>query len=217
MRDLTSDLNRIMDSIAIDPSEPEPDLPDPDTREWIEHRRAESRQKVFEASIPARFSAACLDDLDQSRPAMKQIVEWWESDSQTLILVGGVGTGKTHAGYAVLRAAVASGARAYGATLLDLLAAMRPSAAPSPAPRLAVDADVFLFDDLATERATDWAIEQFGGVVDERTREGKRQIITTNATSAELHDRFGPRIMSRLSGGATICQFGGADLRKSLW
>ena len=193
------------------------DLPDPDTRAYIDSQRDAARRKILEKAIPHRYALAVVADLDPKRQQSALVGGWLASDSPTLILTGAVGTGKTHAGWAIIREAVDQGIRSYGCTFADLLTAMRPGAFPSPAPRLAVDADLFLFDDLATARASEWGADQFGSIIDERTREGNRQIVTTNASSGELVERFGPRTVSRLAGGATIAEFTGDDLRTSIW
>jgi DNA replication protein DnaC len=197
--------------------DPDDDLPAPDDRAALELERKAARRRVFETAVPALYREARLADLEPNDQHRDALAEWLQAGTRTLILSGPVGTGKTHAGYALLHQAVDTGVRVFGVTLLDLLNTMRPGAAPSPAGRLAIDAELFLFDDVATERATDWAVEQFGGILDHRTRELKRQIITTNATPAELREKFGNRIMSRLIGGATVFTFTGEDLRRRYW
>lgn len=187
-------------------------------REQVRAMQARARRDMFLRSVPARFAEADLADL-AGWPAEErdQVTGWLDSESPTLFLAGGVGTGKTHAAYAVLRAALERGLWVSGASVLDLLDHLRPKAADSAVPRLAEQADVFLFDDLAAERSTEWAVEQFGGIVDERSREGRRQIVTTNLPYAELEERLGRRVMSRLTGGAVIVVRTGKDQRRDLW
>lgn len=190
--------------------------PEPSVREQIRAMRTRARRDLFEKAVPERFREATYDDL-QPDQAPDVVRRWLASGTRTLFLVGQVGTGKTHAAYAVLREAAQAGAWVYASSMFDLLAALKPKADPSPLPRLAETADLFLFDDLAAERATEWAVSEFGGIVDERTREGKRQIVTTNADYNDLVDLYSDRVMSRLGGGATVAQFTGKDRRKSLW
>lgn len=193
------------------------EVPDEVTRAYIDAERAKARAKIFQSYVPELYKNATINDLEPVDQHREALSDWINSTSPTLLIVGRVGTGKTHAGYGILRDATYVGDHAFGCTLIDLLNLMKPGAAQSPIPRLATEAQLFMFDDVATERPTDWAVEQFGAIIDERTREGKRQIITSNATADQLREAYGSRIMSRLLGGATITAFTGEDLRKKHW
>jgi DNA replication protein DnaC len=185
-------------------------------REWVREQQALARRRLFEASVPVRFREASYDDLDPALQGQAAIRGWLASKSQTLLLSGPPGTGKTHAAYAVLRDAMEQGIRVYGCTVSTLLAALRPDAPSSPAPRLAEQVDVFLFDDLAAERNTEWVVEQIGEIVDARHREQRRQIITTNASRPALEEHLGQRTVSRLVDSATVVRFDGPD-RRATW
>ena len=178
--------------------------------------QSEARKRVYGACLPDRYRDASYGDLDAAEQAREQIRGWLSTSSQTLMLVGPPGTGKTHAGYAVLNDVVASGGWAYGCSTFDLFSALRPDARPSAAPRMAVQADVFLFDDLAAERSTDWVVEQFGGIVDDRYSSRRRQIVTTNAAYEDLETKYGQRTMSRLMEGVTVAQFTCRDRRREV-
>ncbi|KQP81553.1 ATP-binding protein [Aeromicrobium sp. Leaf291] len=200
------------------PAGDEVDLePDRLTVEDVARRRRAARRRLYDESVPARFTDATLADLAPAAEWTPKIAGWLSSDSPTLLLYGGVGVGKTHAGYAVLRAAADAGRYVAGFRLGDLLDALRPDAAPSRLPRVAQDSDVLLIDDLGAERATEWAVEQFESLVDHRSREARRLIVTTNLDGATLRQRYGDRALSRLRGGATAVQLAGADRRRDLW
>lgn len=186
-------------------------------RVQVREMQAKARRDQFEESIPRRYAAAAVGGLHPEHQSRDVVAGWLVSESQTLFISGPVGTGKTHAGYAVLKQALEAGVWVHGCSVLDLLDYLRPNALTSPMPRIAEQCDLFLFDDLAAERDTEWAVEQFGGIIDARTREGKRQIVTTNLSYAHLVERLGRRVMSRLTGGATVIEFSGHDLRRALW
>jgi DNA replication protein DnaC len=213
-----SDLEqRLRDKLAHTPAgEVEDETPET-VRAEIRALQAVKRRELYEAAVPERYRQASYADLHPVLQARATVAGWLASDSPTLFLVGPVGTGKTHAGYAVLAQAVEAGEWVYGLTVLDLLDSLRPDAPHSPAPRLAEQVGVLLLDDLAAERATEWTTERLGGILDGRTRDRRRQIVTTNAAWADLKARYGPRTMSRLAGGATIAQFDGPDRRRGMW
>jgi DNA replication protein DnaC len=187
-------------------------------RQEVRALQAKVRLDQFVRSIPARFAEAQLSDLDMLDDGPRSaITRWLESDHPTLILVGDTGVGKTHTAYAVLRQAAASGVWVAGCEVIDLLRSLKPHADDSPLPRLAEMAPLFLFDDLAAHRSSDWVVEEFGGIISRRTREERRQIITTNVTYDVLDATLGRRTMSRLMGGAVTVQVGGSDRRKTTW
>ena len=192
------------------------DTPEADRAE-VRSLQAKVRRKLFERNLPARYENATYDDLDDTQQA-EMVRGWLDSKSPTLFLIGPVGTGKTHAAFAVMRDAVERDLWVSGETVTNLMETLRPDAWPSNLPRLSTQAALFLFDDLAAGKATEWVVEQFTRIVDERAREGLRQIVTTNTASwTELVDMYGDRAMSRLAGGATVAQFTGGDRRKVLW
>lgn len=182
-------------------------------RLWVREQQAAARHRIFDTSVPERFRAASYADLDSTLQARDVVAGWLDSTSLTLLLVGNVGTGKTHAAYAVLRDGATRGMWVAGATVSGLLRALRPDADPSPLPRRSEFSDLFLFDDLAAERGTEWAIEQVGEIVDVRHRERRRQIVTTNASKDELTQHLGRRVVSRLLDSATLARFDGPDRR----
>lgn len=207
-RDLSPELRSLIDDDHAD------DTPEA-ARLWVREQQAAARHRLFEAAVPPEFRTAAYPDLDQQLQSRDVVEGWLDTPSRTLLLVGNVGTGKTHAAYAVLRDAATRGVWAADSTVSGLLKALRPGADPSPLPRRAERAELFLFDDLAAERATEWAAEQVGEIVDVRYRERRRQIVTTNANREQLATRLGERVVSRLLHSATVVRFDGPDRRVS--
>lgn len=205
-RDLTPAMKELL---AGDKADDTPEA----ARMWVREQQAAARHRQFESSVPERYRSASYADLDPHLQARDVVAGWLDSPSRTLLLTGNVGTGKTHAAYAVLRDAATRGMWVAGSTVSGILRALRPGADPSPVPRRAELSSVFLFDDLAAERNTEWAIEQVGEIIDSRHREHRRQIVTTNASKADLVTHFGDRIVSRLLDSATLARFDGPDRR----
>jgi len=174
------------------------------------------RTRRFDRMVPKRFRYATIDALT-SEQHQDEIQQWINYGPGTnLVLVGGVGTGKTHAGWATLRMFMERGYKVAGATMFDLLESMRPGANGVERNEL-MEAEVALFDDLGVERQTEWAVEQFAGLIDRRTRQQQPSIVTSNATAQQIRDHYGDRTYSRLMGGATVLVFSGADQRMERW
>lgn len=188
-----------------------------ETPEQAQERRrlaAEARAARWVQQMPAMYAEAALADLDAS--THHAIRSWLEADGTSLILAGQVGTGKTHAAYAVGRHLLAQGLTVEAWTLSDLLAAMRPDGDPK-ASDLARACDVLILDDLGAAKASEWAQEQLTALLDARLRDKRRQVITTNAPYEALEAAWGSRAMDRLRYRWAVVTFTGESRRKAAW
>jgi DNA replication protein DnaC len=141
----------------------------------------------------------------------------------SLLLLGPIGTGKTHAAYATLLALMASGARCRWefTTESGYLAALRP--------RPRVDAEeeferyakaaVLVIDDMGAAKDTEWASEQNYRLINRRYEWDKPTLITSNiplvGTPAQpgFAAVVGDRVASRLRAMCTTVSFKGEDRR----
>lgn len=180
--------------------------------------QAEHRAARWRARLPLLFTEASmvnlLDDAEQREPA-KVMLRWLDdSDALNLVLAGSVGTGKTYAAYALGNEAVMRGMWVEGWTLADLLTAMRPDGDPR-AGELARSAELLVIDDLGATKVSDWAQETMTALLDARTREGKRTIITTNLPGLQpISDAWGGRFRDRLKYRMTALTLTGESRRE---
>lgn len=120
----------------------------------------------------------------------------------SIAFVGGIGTGKTHQAFGLLRAFAVSGlhARWEVATAADYYAALRPRSGvdhESEYQRFA-EAHLLILDDVGAEKPSEWTEEQLYRLINHRYVHGRRTIITTNLTGPAVVERLGERIASRL-------------------
>lgn len=121
-----------------------------------------------------------------------------------LILMGAVGCGKTHLGCAVLNCALENGYRAVYWNVPQQLEMLMPGNADDIDQMRILDkallADVLLLDDLGAEKSTTWTQKELMIILDERYRENKPTIVTSNLmlTDDELRKTCGDRAYSRL-------------------
>jgi DNA replication protein DnaC len=173
-----------------------------------------ARAQRWLEQMPAMYAEARLGDLD---PATHLAIgEWLNADGTTLVLAGQVGTGKTHAAYAVGHHLLGQGLTVEAWTLSDLLAAMRPDGDPK-ASDLARACDVLILDDLGAAKASEWAQEQLTALLDARLRDKRRQVVTTNAPYEALEAAWGSRAMDRLRYRWAVVTFTGESRRKAAW
>lgn len=180
--------------------------------------QAEAKAAKWNARLPQMFADASLDDLadEQGRSAIR--VWLTASGLLHLILAGAIGTGKTHAAYAVGNAALAQGQYVLAATVGDLLDAMRPGTNDSrDLEHDARECDLLVLDDLgAGNQASAWAQERLTMLLDARMRHERRTVVTTNLTSAQIAESWGPRFLDRLLYRSEAVVFTGPS-RRSAW
>lgn len=102
------------------------------------------------------------------------------------MFTGEVGSGKTFAAACVANALVDRRIPVRMLSLPRLLAELQGRWEKSALLGALAACDLLILDDLGSERASDYALEQLFLIVDTRYRAGKPLIITTNLTSGEL-------------------------------
>ena len=76
-----------------------------------------------------------------------------------------------------------------------------------------LDADIVVFDDLATKGATTFELEHLLSIVDCRINNNKTNIYTSNASGEELREKIGDRLYSRIVNMSVNIELFGADKR----
>lgn len=75
------------------------------------------------------------------------------------------------------------------------------------------DADIVIFDDIATKAATSFEHEHLLSIIDTRISMGKSNIFTSNLTEEEMHSLLGDRLTSRIINNSINIELKGADKR----
>jgi DNA replication protein DnaC len=191
-----------------------------DTRETVEdaRQRAERVAAIREATwrelTPARYRSARVSDLDGGQDPHGRVSGWWQAGSRVLLIRGETGTGKTFAAYSVGHEAVDAGAWCAAWTAADLNAALRPGNDPA-AYETAANCDLLIVDDLGREQISEWTLEQLHRLTDERCRQDRRLIVTTNLKPEALIDRYDDPIMDRITDGAVVVEYTGLSRRRN--
>lgn len=173
---------------------------------------ADTRTRRWSSVCPDRFVHATLDDIPEP---LRTSLDGWGGLSN-LILLGGVGVGKTHAALAVARRRfIEAGDSVKFWPVVELLDDLRPGGQAVTLDAV-FDVDLLVLDDLGAEKPTDWTAERLFAVVNRRWMERAPIVGTSNLQPDELRAALGARTYSRLVGDdAVVVGLSGPDRRRA--
>lgn len=174
-------------------------------------------REISRLRIPRKFVPATLDNWrphnDRKREACEEYVASWPPAKPFLLLTGEKGRGKTHLACGILRAVYERhGQRGAFWPVIDLLDRYKATFDDATATETtaAIDAEmrrmaVIVLDDFGAESATGFAMERVFRLVDERYRELRPLVITTNLDLMTLDGRVTRRFND--ASGSRMVQF----------
>lgn len=165
----------------------------------IEEFQEELREAFPGLMPPPAFKGAWLpwlDDRESSRAglaAARHYVESWDDRleaGQGLILVGGVGTGKTTVAVALSRSIEAKRNLVLFTTVTGLQGMLREFDKAELLMKALHSAELLILDDFGAERPTEWSASQLFEIIDGRCQRDLPTIFTSNLRSKELTDHY---------------------------
>jgi len=207
---------------------------------------------IAAARIPKRYEHCELSEFDTNFSeadrslalakiaAERFVKEFDPRDGAGLLLVGGIGTGKTHLAVSILKGLIASRSSVcmfcdYRELLKQIQNSYNPSvqATELQVLRPVFEAEVLLLDELGAVKPSEWVWDTVSLILNTRYNDNRSTIITTNfadepaasvtrslsparaATREEtLGDRIGERMRSRLHEMCRIVRMDGPDFRQ---
>lgn len=186
-----------------------------------EHR---ARQIFNGAGVPVRFKDATFDTYPVSattREAYATVKQWAESGTESLLLYGPFGTGKTGLAIAAMRYRIT--AHHPGAMFLTTPGLLDRIRQTYSRQRDEIDeADVLeavrntgllVLDDLGAERPTDWVQEKLFTIINDRHDALAPTIFTSNLDPEGLARHLGERIAWRIIEMSEVVKVDGPNLR----
>lgn len=196
-----------------------------------EHRR----ETIWPGDLRADVEAEGLIDVaswrvenmqdNLARAAVQLFISQVGREKLTLILHGGVGSGKTSTAIAAGRALIAAGYHCRLVSQRTYTESLMPDGEPRGGLSRAKwetrmkKAPVLILDDLgagfaAGQRASDFVVKSLMDLIGSRVHSGLTTIVTTNLSSDQLRAVFDDPFMSRLGMDAVPVRMVGVDLRQ---
>ena len=150
----------------------------------------------------------------------KKYVADFPNSSNTLLLLGKTGTGKTHISTAIAGALISRGIEILYDSSQNIVSAFENDRFRSgyghrdPEGEKYMECDLLIIDDLGTEFINQFTISCLYNLINTRQNRGLHTIISTNLDSIELRNKYEGRIHSRILGGeSSVWMFEGNDFR----
>ncbi len=148
----------------------------------------------------------------------KGYAESFTPQSESILMKGATGLGKTHLSLAIANEVIRRGYGVIYVSAPSLLSELekeyfsRNSSGSSTAEML-TDCDLLIIDDLGTEFRTQFSTSQIYQIFNSRILSHKPVIINTNLSMSELEKAYTDRFVSRINGAAQKLDFLGDDIR----
>lgn len=164
------------------------------------------------------YSGADRENMQRNFASLKAFAENFSKDSsESWLLMGETGLGKTHlttsVGTAVIRRGYDVLYKSMQGMMDDFERAQFHGGDPEEVQKY-YRADLLIIDDLGAEMTTQFTVSSLYNVVNTRINAGLPTLISTNLTQSQLRERYTDRITSRLFGEYRPLLFRGTDIRR---
>lgn len=139
-------------------------------------------------------------------------------NSDSILMIGKTGLGKTHLSLAIAQEISKSGYSALYASAPDLFRKLQEEyfgrgEQGTDTMKTLLEADLVIIDDLGAEIDNQFTMTSLYNIVNTRINYGKPVIISTNLSLKEIEQRYSERIASRLATIYKCLKFAGKDIR----
>jgi DNA replication protein DnaC len=193
---------------------------------------AKARDVIGRAAIPKRFSGRTLESFiprcEGSAKALSVAKEYAEnfgdveSNGRNLIMLGGVGAGKTHLSVGIANHIMATGKTALFTSVIGAVRSIKETyrrdseATEGSAIRKLCEPDLLILDEVGVQFGTDAEKIILFEIINGRYEDMKPTVIISNLNIEGLTEYLGERVIDRLrEGGGKVIMFNWASYRRS--
>lgn len=191
----------------------------------IQKLAGEAQRLKESSNLGARFMNRTFGNFDtrRDRNAYDKCLAYSNRDNlfvdnrNSLLILGGYGTGKTHLAAAISNSLIDKGIPVLFATFADHLEHIREEFDETGKRKylsMMKNTPMLVLDDVGKERLTGWAAEVLFNVINYRYEHKLPFILTTNLDENQLGNHMGGAIYSRMCEMCTAVRTGGKDFRK---
>lgn len=155
------------------------------------------------------------------RKLMESLIERFKEQARdiekkpfSLLLIGATGTGKTFLARCIGAEVLKNNKSVLYVNVNEYLSSLKPDYDGEPLKNYAIACDLFILDDLGTERSTEYTNVEINYIIDKRLNDKKSTIITTNYTPDDIESTYLSSTSSRLINAYDIEYLYGNDLRR---
>ena len=140
-------------------------------------------------------------------------------NSQSILMMGGTGLGKTHLSSAVAYEVIEKGNDVFYTGAIDLFSQFEIQRfksynnEPNELIERYFESDLLIIDDLGTEMINQFSVSTLYNLLNDRLSRKKPTIVRTNLSKDEIMKKYTDRITSRMFGEYKIVFFAGTDIR----
>ena len=139
--------------------------------------------------------------------------------SQSILMMGGTGLGKTHLSSALARRVIEKGNDVFYTGAIDLFSQFEIqrfksySNEPNELVERYFECDLLIIDDLGTEMINQFSVSTLYNLLNDRLSRRKPTVVSTNLSKEEIQKKYTDRITSRMLGEFQVLFFVGTDVR----
>ena len=168
-------------------------------------------------NIPKRYADVKYEDVRQD---IKASFESMKDTRRGIYIHGEVGTGKTHIMYALLKETeIKHKVVTLAKNTVELLRSIQSDFSRPWDQKMKEEDHVrdfkglLFLDDVGVEKSTEWTLETFYLILNARYNDVLPTIFTSNLSPANLSEKWGDRIASRIIGSCDVFRLEGEDRR----
>ncbi|MGN0552204.1 MAG: ATP-binding protein [Oscillospiraceae bacterium] len=163
----------------------------------------------------------CYEIMTRIYDFCKEYADNFSLTSESLLMYGKTGVGKTHLSLSIAKTAAEKGFNAAYGSIVNLLSIIEREHFGKVSEEenmdtinLLINADLLVLDDLGSEFSSQFYESVTYNIINSRINLGLPTIISTNLSAAELQKKYNERIISRIFGEfSTLCLVG-EDIRQ---